>query len=57
MLKFDIGHYTDFKLPSNSDIPEQLQQTLQLVSGVEPLKGLNSRNQAGEGIGIMRDVY
>jgi len=31
MLKFDLGHYTDFKLPSNSTIPEQLQQTLQTV--------------------------
>ena len=27
-----------------------------LVSGVAPLKGRNSRNQAGEGIGIMREV-
>ncbi len=31
MIKFAIGHYTDFKLPSNSTIPEQLQQTLQTV--------------------------
>ena len=31
MIKFDLGHYTDFKLPSNSTIPEQLQQTLQTV--------------------------
>ncbi|MGB8689030.1 MAG: hypothetical protein WCD53_17060, partial [Microcoleus sp.] len=28
-----------------------------LVSGVEPLKGFNSRNQAGEGIGIIGEVY
>ena len=31
MIEFDIGHYTDFKLPSNSDIPDQLQQTLRTV--------------------------
>ncbi len=31
MLKFDIGHYTDFKLPSNSHIPNHLQQTLRTV--------------------------
>ncbi|MEG3907982.1 hypothetical protein QT979_08975 [Microcoleus sp. w2-18bC1] len=31
MIQFDIGHYTDFKLPNNSDIPEQLQQTLHTV--------------------------
>lgn len=31
MIKFALGHYIDFKLPSNSTIPEQLQQTLQTV--------------------------
>ncbi|MGL5066181.1 MAG: hypothetical protein ACRC62_39935 [Microcoleus sp.] len=31
MRKFEIGHYTDFKLPSNSDIPDRLQQTLRAV--------------------------
>ena len=31
MIEFDLGHYTDFKLPSHSTIPEQLQQTLQTV--------------------------
>jgi hypothetical protein len=31
MIKFDIGYYSDFKLPSNSDIPEQLQETLHRV--------------------------
>ena len=31
MIQFDIGHYTDFKLPSNSDIPDRLQQTLHTV--------------------------
>lgn len=31
MIKFEIGHYTNFKLPNNLDIPEQLQQTLQMV--------------------------
>ena len=31
MIKFALGYYTDFKLPSNSDIPEQLQQTLRTV--------------------------
>jgi hypothetical protein len=28
-----------------------------LVSGVESLKGLNSRNQVGKGIGIIGEVY
>lgn len=31
MIEFDIGYYSDFKLPSNSDIPEQLQETLHSV--------------------------
>jgi hypothetical protein len=31
MIKFALGHYTDFKLPSNFDIPDKLQETLQTV--------------------------
>jgi hypothetical protein len=31
MIEFDIGYYSDFKLPSNSDIPEQLQEALHRV--------------------------
>jgi len=31
MFEFDIGYYRNFQLPSNSDIPEQLQETLHRV--------------------------
>ena len=31
MITFEIGHYTDFKLPKNLDIPTQLKETLQAV--------------------------
>lgn len=31
MIKFDIGYYRNFQLPSNSDIPGQLQETLHRV--------------------------
>ncbi|PSB39731.1 hypothetical protein C7B69_01735 [filamentous cyanobacterium Phorm 46] len=31
MIKFNIGHYTEFKLPKNLDIPEKLKETLQAV--------------------------
>jgi hypothetical protein len=31
VITFEIGHYTEFKLPKNLDISTQLKETLQAV--------------------------